>query len=189
MLTLVPRSADAAWTRLGKGKFNARPQPGGGESSSAAAAAANSPAAQAAAAAAEAFPSGPNWVGGADWLNPVVAQQVDIGNITSAVLGLNPKRVGLIIQNNSAAGGPNLYVSFGQVAVAGKGLKVAPNGGAVLMDFACPRNPVYVTVDAAGMIGTIIELSNVPLPPQTQMPQGGQDIGIVAWGIGGGGAG
>lgn len=130
----------------------------------------------------QAFPSGPNWVGGADWLNPVVATQVNLGNVQGAVLGLNPKRVGLIIQNNSASGGPNLYVSFGSPAAVGQGLKIAPGGG-VLMDFACPRSPIYVISDASGMVGVMVELSNVPLPPATQMPAGLSDIGLRAWGM------
>lgn len=173
VITLLPRSSDVAWTKFGASVLNRRVGPGSGAAPAAAAAAT-------AAVANQAGPQGNN----PHWLNPIVGQSIDLSNANGVVIGANPNRCGILIQNNSASGGPNIWYRWGRPAKANGGTKIAP-GAAILLDFTCPRSSLYVFVDAAGLIGNIEEYVHSPLPPNFMVPSGGgpSDIGIQAWGI------
>lgn len=66
-----------------------------------------------------------------------------------SILGGNPNRKLLILQNNSTATSPDVaptfYFGFGQLAQVGQGLGLAPGVGMVL-DESCPIDSVFLTI-------------------------------------------
>jgi hypothetical protein len=76
-----------------------------------------------------------------------------------ALLTANPRRRLLLLQNNSTAtspaSAPTFYIAFGQQASAGTGLGLPPGVGLVL-DTACPIDAVYVTFGPYTAPATIV---------------------------------
>lgn len=66
-----------------------------------------------------------------------------------ASLNANPKRVVFLAQNNSATGGPNLYVNFGNSAAPNNSILLVPGAG-ILFDISAPTNTAYLFFPSAG---------------------------------------
>lgn len=124
------------------------------------------------------LPGGQPAVGTATGLGPSSAGQV---------MTANPLRACLILQNNSATGGPVLWFNFGAPAVANAGgsFSLQPGGSLVIAQpKACPKESVYVAWSGAGtQLGAFYQNSL----PQSSVPvsseQGWQgNIGAQAWG-------
>lgn len=84
--------------------------------------------------------------------NAVVTHSVPIAANSGgalSILGGNPNRKLLLLQNNSTATSPDVaptfYFGFGALANIGQGLALAPGVGMVL-DVSCPIDAVYLTI-------------------------------------------
>jgi len=102
-------------------------------------------------------------------------------------LAANPARVCLLIQNNSATGGPVLWFNFGQPAVAGIGGNFALAPGAALViaqPEACPKEAVYIAWAGAGTAIGALYQSSLPSmkQPVSSETSWQSDIGAQAWG-------
>lgn len=106
--------------------------------------------------------------------------------VTGAALSLNPCRSCLIIQNNSATGGPVLWFNFGTAAVVNQCFALQPGGSLVIAEpKACPKEAVYTTWSGAGTpIAAIYQNSDPELCQQSSgTPRSLSDnVGAVAWG-------
>lgn len=190
---LMPQAYDTAWTELAQ-VFNLALSPGEvaaitgiPQSAAAAANAGNAPAAGAAAS----FPSLPMAQGDRPYGNPVSASMLPIGaGASGMILGANPKRVGLTIQNNSASGGATFWISFGVPATQNLSLALAPGVGLV-RDGAVPRDAVYILITGpSGVTAGAIEEDSFVGPPVPQPPimspidWATVNTGANAWGYG-----
>jgi hypothetical protein len=88
---------------------------------------------------------------GSGYQNPNRSATIPIGPNTLpniALVGSNPKRVSIILQNNSTATGtdiaPTMYFNFGAQAQVGIGIGLAPGVGLVL-DINVQADSLYVT--------------------------------------------
>lgn len=89
-------------------------------------------------------------------LNTALLTPFDVANASSQVISGNPRRNGLIIQNQSALGA-DLYVNFGAAASVANGLLLA-SGVTLLLDFWCPRDDIHVFFDnAVAQHGVVVE--------------------------------
>jgi hypothetical protein len=118
---LMPSPYDDAWTTMDGDVFNAYPGKLGDDGG----------------------PSG--------YQNPNRSATIPIGPQTKsnlALVGINPKRVSIIMQNNSTATGtdvaPTMYFNFGAQAQVGIGIGLAPGVGLVL-DNNVQADALYVT--------------------------------------------
>jgi hypothetical protein len=177
--TLIPNASDVAWTDA-ETVFDPTLSPGADTGYQNAADAVN--AQGGAGGALGAFPSEPNAPGDRDWSNPTSATPTPITASSGGVLlGPNPKRNLLIIQNNSASGGATFWVSFNFPAVPGQCIGLAP-GQALVLDYIVPRDTVYLTITgAAGATqGTVIEGSYSPGLTLARNPAYGTALGMPA---------
>lgn len=158
---LMPQAYDVAWTDL-RQPFNLGYAPGEDFVGSSPAAAAAASAAQGVTGAAGATTAG-------------------------AVLNANPQRACLIVQNNSATGGPVLWFNFGQPAVpnAPGSFALLPGGSLVIAEpKACPKESVYIAWSGAGSaIGAYYQNSIPQAVQSTSSVTGWQaNLGAIAWG-------
>lgn len=79
---------------------------------------------------------------------------VEVTSTSKILLPADPKRKFLFIQNNDLLG--SVTLSFGSTAVLGIGIKLASNGGGILLDINTPTADLYA-------IGSIASNSNVTL--------------------------
>ena len=119
---LMPSPYDDVWTRLDDGVFNAYPGRLGDETQS------------------------------TGYQNPNRSATIPIGPQTKsniALVSINPKRVSIIMQNNSTAvspdAAPTMYFNFGAQAQVGIGIGLAPGVGLVL-DNNVQADSLYVTI-------------------------------------------
>lgn len=140
---LMPLPYDDIWTSLEDGIFNAYPGRMGVESAT----------------------------GG--YQNPNRSATIPIGPQTKpniALVAINPKRVSILMQNNSAAVSPDvapiMYFNFGAQAQVGIGIGLAPGVGLVL-DNNVQADSLYVTigpsVNTGGTVvvqGAVLETSS-----------------------------
>lgn len=179
---LVPQAYDTGWTELAQA-FNETLSPGTVAAlTGQAAPAANQAAAAESAVEVTNFPSSPDSPADRDWHNPVAAAMIAIGaNSSGMILGANPKRCALTIQNNSASGGATFWIAFGTPAVQYNSIQLAPGAGLV-RDARCPRDAVYILITgAAGVTGGVIEEdSYVDSPGGAYVPK---NAGAEAWGF------
>ncbi len=157
---LIPQAYDVAWTRLEE-VFNARPSSSPG-SAGTGPAGSSSPAATAA--------SG------------------SVNSATSAsgmVLPANPERACLIIQNNSATGGPTLWFNFGAPAVPNQCFALQAGGSLVIAQpEACPKEALYLSSSGSGSLICAYYQNSIPEPASLTagpLPLS-SDVGAVAWG-------
>ncbi len=154
---LMPAPYDTAWTTLHE-QFNARPAPGS-----------IAPPPAAANGAVGALASGASGAGS-----------------SGQALPLNTCRSCLIIQNNSAPGGPVLWFNFGAVAVANQCFALQPGGSLVIAEpKSCPKEAIYTAFSGAGTgIAAIYQNSDPELCQQASQPLQtlSEDVGAVAWG-------
>jgi hypothetical protein len=108
---------------------------------------------------------------------------------TNAGLSLpaNPARVCLIIQNNSASGGPVLWFNFGQQAVANVGGSFALQPGSsivIAQPEACPKEAIYTVWAGAGTaIGALYQSTLPSMKTPVSTEQSWQNnLGAQAWG-------
>ena len=96
-------------------------------------------------------------------------------------LSANKARACLILQNNSASGGPVLWFAFGQRAVVNQSFALQPGGSLVIANFeACPKESLWTLVSGAGtFFGSVYE-STKPVPPSD--PQAIGALQATAWG-------
>jgi hypothetical protein len=141
---LMPSAYDDIWTSLDDGVFNEYPGALGVESTSA-----------------------------TGYQNPNRSSTIPIGPQTKANLALvaiNPKRVSIIMQNNSTAvspdAAPTMYFNFGAQAQVGIGIGLAPGVGLVL-DNNVQADSLYVTlgpsINTGGSVvtqGAVLETSS-----------------------------
>lgn len=80
--------------------------------------------------------------------------QVEVTSVSKILLPADPRRKFLFIQNNDLLGAVTL--SFGNIAVLAVGIKLAANGGAILIDINCPTADLYA-------IGSVASNGNVTL--------------------------
>lgn len=104
-----------------------------------------------------------------------------------AILPANPLRACLILQNNSATGGPVLWFNFGQPAVANApgSFALQPGGSLVIAEpKACPKESLYVAWSGAGTaLGAYYQNSLPQAEKPTSSEQGWQaNLGAQAWG-------
>ncbi|MGH7144774.1 MAG: hypothetical protein ACREJ2_11700 [Planctomycetota bacterium] len=109
------------------------------------------------------------------------------GTSSGAILPANPLRACLILQNNSATGGPVLWFNFGQPAVASSAGSFAlqPGGSLVIAEpKACPKESLYVAWSGAGTaLGAYYQNSLPEKTAPTSSSQGWKDnLGAIAWG-------
>lgn len=100
---------------------------------------------------------------------------------TGQALDAQPTRACLILQNNSAVGGPVLWYDFGQPAVENQSFSLQPQAGLVIANpDACPKEAVYVTISGSGTFyGKIYENAL----PQKMQQQVSATAAAAAWGI------
>lgn len=73
------------------------------------------------------------------------------------ILPSNDRRQFLLVQNQAASGGGNLYVNFSGDAGLNIGIQLVPGGG-VFFDYVCPYNAVAIYFDSATVLsGVIVE--------------------------------
>lgn len=77
----------------------------------------------------------------------------NVTNVSQQVLGEDPNRRLLFIQNNNAIGTVTVSVG-GAAAVLGVGFNLAVNGGAIMLDVNCPQDKIFI-------IGSIASNPNV----------------------------
>jgi hypothetical protein len=142
---LMPQAYDVEWTSLDDGIFNAYPGKLGVDTC----------------------------VGATGYQNPNRSSTIPIGPNTlptQALVTANPKRVSILMQNNSTAIGtdvaPTMYFNFGAQAQVGIGIGLAPGVGLVL-DNNVQADSLYVTfgpqVDTGGSVvvqGAVLETSS-----------------------------
>ncbi len=119
---LMPSPYDAEWTQLDDGIFNAYPGALGDDGTSA-----------------------------TGYINPNRSATIPIGPGSvpfKSLVSINPKRVSIIMQNNSTAVSPDvapiMYFNFGAQAQIGIGIGLAPGVGLVL-DNNVQADALYVT--------------------------------------------
>jgi hypothetical protein len=143
---LMPSAYDDIWTQLDDGVFNAYPGSLG-----------NEPGAK------------------AGWQNPNRSATIPIGPNTVpylALVSINPKRVSILMQNNSTFDptttdvAPTMYFNFGAQAQVGIGIGLAPGVGLVL-DNNVQADSLYVTFgpmnngsDSVVVQGAVLETSD-----------------------------
>jgi hypothetical protein len=141
---LMPSPYDDEWTQLDDGIFNAYPGILGQETS-----------------------------GATGYINPNRSATIPIGPLTVpyvALVGINPKRVSILMQNNSTAvspdAAPTMYFNFGAQAQVGIGIGLAPGVGLVL-DNNVQADSLYVTfgpvINTGGSVvtqGAVLETSS-----------------------------
>jgi hypothetical protein len=108
---------------------------------------------------------------------------------TNAGLALpaNAARVCLLIQNNSATGGPVLWFNFGQQAVANVGGSFALQPGSSLViaqPEACPKEAIYIAWSGAGTAIGALYQSTLPSmkAPVSSETSWQSNLGAQAWG-------
>jgi hypothetical protein len=92
------------------------------------------------------------------WINRNVSNQIPfqlVAGVTTRALPYNPKRTGLIIQNQDAA--TPLNFSLAQ-DLQGNGF-ILPAGGDVLLDFTTPPDTLYLFCGAANIRVMVVEFS------------------------------
>jgi hypothetical protein len=177
---LVPQAYDVAWTELAQA-FNLTLSPGqialltGEPQAASNAAPSTAPTAS--------FPSVPMALGDRAFRNPISATMVPIGaGSNGVILGANPKRTGLTIQNNSASGGATFWIAFGQPAQQTFSIGLAPGQGLV-REGNVPRDAVYILITgASGVTGGVIEEESFVDAPGELLPIA--NVGASAWGYG-----
>lgn len=142
---LMPSAYDDIWTSLDDGVFNEYPGRLGNEQTSA-----------------------------TGYQNPNRSSTIPIGPQTKpniALVAINPKRVSILLQNNSTATtsgdvAPTMYFNFGAQAQVGIGIGLAPGVGLVL-DNNVQADSLYVTlgpsVNTGGSVvvqGAVLETSS-----------------------------
>jgi hypothetical protein len=115
-----------------------------------------------------------------------------IAQIAPVTAGLalpaNPARVCLMIQNNSATGGPVLWFNFGQQAVAGVGGSFALQPGSALViaqPEACPKEAIYTVWAGSGTaLGALYQSTLPSMKTPVSSEQSWQNnLGAQAWGF------
>jgi hypothetical protein len=131
---LLPSPYDDIWTSLDDGVFNAYPGQLGNEQSSA-----------------------------TGYQNPNRSATIPIGPQTKpnlALVSINPKRVSILMQNNSTATSPDIaptmYFNFGAQAQVGIGIGLAPGVGLVL-DNNVQADSLYVTFGPQSGASVIVQ--------------------------------
>lgn len=141
---LMPSAYDDVWTTLDGDVFNAYPGALGNQATSA-----------------------------TGYQNPNRSATIPIGPQTKsniALVGINPKRVSILMQNNSTAvspdAAPTMYFNFGAQAQVGIGIGLAPGVGLVL-DNNVQADALYVTfgpqINTDGTVvvqGAVLETSD-----------------------------
>jgi|SRR5271167_4969025 len=96
--------------------------------------------------------------GGGGWQNNNVTQTIPVqltAGVSLRVLVNNPKRTGLVIQNNDAAAA--MQYSFGNdIGAFGKSIAA---GGADLYDFTTPSDALYIFCATANIRVLVLEIS------------------------------
>lgn len=106
---------------------------------------------------------------------------------SGAVMAANPRRGCLIIQNNSATGGPVLWFNFGQPAVANAAGSFAlqPGSSLVIAEAkAVPKEALFVMWAGTGTAIGAYYQNTLPEAVQTTSTVTGwqENIGAQAWG-------
>lgn len=138
---LMPSPYDDIWTSLDDGVFNAYPGRLGDETSSA-----------------------------NGYQNPNRSATIPIGPNTRtgiALVAINPKRVSILMQNNSVATvsgdvPPTMYFNFGAQAQVGIGIGLAPGVGLVL-DNNVQADSLYVTIGPSVNTGASVVVQGAVL--------------------------
>lgn len=105
------------------------------------------------------------------WQNLTIAQLIpfDVANVSTLIVTANPRRNGVLVQNQSAAAS-NLYINFNADAAVTNGFLIAA-GTAVLFDFTTPRDDITVFFDnAAPQHGVLVEFHVTYPMPQPGSP-------------------
>jgi hypothetical protein len=137
---LMPSPYDDIWTSLDDGVFNAYPGRLGNDQTSA-----------------------------NGYQNPNRSSTIPIGPNTQpylALVAINPKRVSILMQNNSTAQGtdvaPTMYFNFGAQAQVGIGIGLAPGVGLVL-DNHVQADSLYVTLGPSVNTGATVVVQGAVL--------------------------
>lgn len=76
--------------------------------------------------------------------------------IQQTILNANDKRSLLIVQNQNAAGGADLYINFSSDASVNNGLLIGPQVG-LIFDTVCPNNGISIFSTGGAIKGCAVE--------------------------------
>lgn len=89
-------------------------------------------------------------------------------------LNQNLSRGTLMIQNNSATGGPTLWYDFGVPAKENFSFSLEPGAGLVICNKECPKEAIYYTSSGTGTLYAKIYENSLPQDQQQAAAQGAE---------------